>query len=213
LRRQEEAKMTTTTDMHRYMVPLLGFVFVLALLISWLLLAFKPSMAAVLRWVSVGLCGLQIFICLFFWFNPNWPVTLQLTVVAAYGLFAFISNNVDHVKYFTIASLFDALVCIGKMQFLGYGDNLMDALVGTTCQGYYDVTDEAICDGYLNYLQFLAFNLILLQPFLVFFGLIWYKEQAAGNEHGSLLGATRYDTIGSGHSGEDKQYSDPLPHD
>jgi len=162
------------------MVTLLGLLFTLFLLASWLLLAFKPSIASVLRWVNLAFCVLQAFITIFFWFNPIWIMGFQLLVVAVFGLFAFITNNPDHIKVFGYLALFNTLACFGKLGFLGYSQNLLDAPVATSeCDAYYGTSDsDGICYGYINYLRFLAFILIVLQPLQTFFAYLSYKRNA-----------------------------------
>jgi len=185
---------TVYANIHLYMVTLLGVLFTFFLLACWILLAFKPSLANILRWVNIVFCVLQVFMTIFFWFNPIWTIGLQLLVVAVFGIFALISNSPDHILVFVFLSLFDTLVCFGKMQILGYPVNLLDAPVADTgCDSYYGTSDsDAICYGYINYLRFLAFCLILLQPLQTFFAYLTYKAHT-GEERGLLGG---YGNIG-----------------
>jgi len=177
---------SVTQNIHLYMVPLLGTIFTFLLLAGWLLLAFKPSFARVLRWINLVFCILQAFISIFFWFNPIWIIGLQLLLVAAFGLFAFITNRSDHIKVFGYLALFNTLVCFGKLQFMGYATNLLDAPLAFDgpCDTYYGTSDsDAICYGYVNYLRFLAFILIVLQPLETFFAYLSYKHFSEEETH------------------------------
>jgi len=181
---------SVTENIHLYMVTLLGVLFTFVLLACWLLLAFKPSIASVLRWVNLALCVLQAFITIFFWFNPIWIIALQLLVVAVFGIFALITNSADHILVFVYLSLFNTLVCFGKLQFMGYSVNLLDApVIAANCEAYYGTSDsDAICYGYINYLRFLAFSLILMQPLETFFAYLTYKAHTGEGQRGLLGG-------------------------
>jgi len=203
--------LSVTENIHLYMVTLLGVLFTFFLLASWILFAFKPGFASALRWVNLVLCVVQVFITIFFWFNPIWVIGFQLLVVAVFGIFALITNSPDHIKVFVYMSLFNTLVCFGKMTWLGYPTEtggLLDApLAFADCDKYYGTSDsDAICYGYVNYLRFLAFCLMLMQPLETFFAYLSYKAHTGEEGHPSLLG-------GYGNIGEKSAYegSEPSP--
>jgi len=164
-------------DMHKIMITLLGCIFTFLAIAIVLVFAFKPRFAAVLRWVMLFLCAWQVGICLFFWFNPLWPIALQLLAFALFGLFALITGERDHIFVFLLLTFFDMFVLLGKMTWLGYpGNNFLDAISATECMHYYNSENTSQCAGYLSYLRFLAFGLILSQPLQVFFTYLLYKR-------------------------------------
>jgi len=49
--------------------------------------------------------------------------------------------------------------------------------MGSNCDGYYGTSDsDALCYEYVNYLRFLAFIIIALQPLETFFAYLSYKR-------------------------------------
>jgi len=181
-------------DMHRIMITLLGVLFTLVAIIIVVIFAIKPRFAVILRWVMLFLCAWQIGICIFFWFNPQWPVALQLIAFALFGIFALITANSEHLLIFLLLTFFDFFVLIGKMTWLGYDKaNFLDALDATSCLAYYNHNETTQCAGYLSFLRFLAFGLIVSQPVQVFFTYLVYKlrkeedpEPLVQNDYGKI---------------------------
>eukprot|EP01089_Gocevia_fonbrunei_P016618 TRINITY_DN51_c0_g1_i1.p1 TRINITY_DN51_c0_g1~~TRINITY_DN51_c0_g1_i1.p1 ORF type:complete len:208 (-),score=32.28 TRINITY_DN51_c0_g1_i1:54-677(-) len=174
-------------NMHLAMVPTLGLLFTVVLIAITTVLLFMPKFISYLRYLCVVLAGAQIFFTIFFWFNPVWEIGLQLLVVGAFSLFALLSNNEDdnYMLWYSILSLFNTLALWGKLQFLGYpAATLLDAVAEWQyCPSYYGYSEEkAHCTSYINFLQFLAFILILIQPLQAMFGYLLYRGKGAGSE-------------------------------
>jgi len=170
----------TLKDMHRYMIPLLGIIGTVVLLPIILLFAFKIDFARFLRWVLMALAVVQIFICVFFWFNPVWPISLQLILFAMFALFATISKSADHVLLLILFHFFDLFCLLGHVTFLGYSTNFVDAMAFEDCVKYYyksATDDEPLCASYINYLRFLAFALIFMQALQAFFAYLLWKDR------------------------------------
>jgi len=169
-------------DMNRIMVPLLGLLLTLFLIALVVLLALKPRFVTFLKWFLVILLAFQMFATTFVWFSTLWEVGLQLFVVALFGLFALFSRDggrSTHLLIFTTMSLYDFLVVIGKLSFLGYNAPLISALDRSTCGGFYffdTSTDAAQCTGYLNFLRFMVYVITLAQPVQLFISYLLYRS-------------------------------------
>eukprot|EP01087_Luapelamoeba_hula_P021444 TRINITY_DN74_c0_g2_i2.p1 TRINITY_DN74_c0_g2~~TRINITY_DN74_c0_g2_i2.p1 ORF type:complete len:216 (+),score=23.84 TRINITY_DN74_c0_g2_i2:83-649(+) len=173
---------STSQDIHRYMVPIMGLAFTLVFLILAIVLALRPGLHAILRWLGLALCVIETFVLVFFWFNLVWDTAFWLTVCTIFGIYAFLTFERDHLKLFTISAVFNLLVVLGYLRFLGWAGNVLDLVLNLgECKDYYDVTDAAICHGYLNFLQFLAFLLMILQALLALIGYVTYKSVEAEN--------------------------------
>ncbi|KAL6067583.1 hypothetical protein QOT17_008740 [Balamuthia mandrillaris] len=198
----DETAASVTHDMRRIMVPLLGFMTTLTFLAFVLLLSFKPSFSVIMRWLCLVLCGLQVFLGLFFWSSVVWHFVFELTLFALFGIFALLTNRYDHIRIFALSAIFHLFAILGHVTILGYSIPLFDAVapIGpqdhVECHSYYNVQDEGLCAGYSNFLQFLAYILTCIQPLQAFAAYLSYKEKEDNGEDGRHVAPTAYGTIG-----------------
>eukprot|EP01090_Pellita_catalonica_P017572 TRINITY_DN5335_c0_g2_i1.p1 TRINITY_DN5335_c0_g2~~TRINITY_DN5335_c0_g2_i1.p1 ORF type:complete len:204 (+),score=17.83 TRINITY_DN5335_c0_g2_i1:44-655(+) len=172
---------TVQENMHKGMVPGLGMIWMFIFLGICLVFAFLPKFIAFIKYICLFFCAIEIFMTIFFWFNPKWEIALQLLVAACFGLYALIStDNEEHMKWWTIFNVLNTLVVWGKVAILGYPtqtflDSVASFTAASSCNAYYGFdSNEARCTSYVNFLQFMAFMIILIQPTLTFLGyLIW----------------------------------------
>jgi len=126
-------------------------------------------------------------------------------IAGCFGVFALLNAEEDneHMKWFTIMSVFNTFVVWGKMSVLGYEPSpLIDQVPHgwSGCNDYYtNNQSSAQCDGYVNWLQFLTHSIILAQPLQAFFVYLIWKGKGANSE---LKVPGRYDSIGETRVGD-----------
>eukprot|EP01088_Endostelium_zonatum_P001090 TRINITY_DN11372_c0_g1_i1.p1 TRINITY_DN11372_c0_g1~~TRINITY_DN11372_c0_g1_i1.p1 ORF type:complete len:233 (+),score=35.79 TRINITY_DN11372_c0_g1_i1:71-700(+) len=192
-------------NMQLIMVPTLGFVYTLLFIGVAIALILASRFHRALRYVCLVLALIQIFLSVFLWFNPTtWQFNIQLLVVALFGIFALINldQNSDHVFWYLILSVINTGYVIGIFSFMHPVD--FEATVATEglCEHLYDEKNSSgHCRGYANFLQLVAFVVLIIQPLQTFLLYVLYKNGGSSSatfNDNKLPG--RYDAIGESHT-------------
>eukprot|EP01103_Thecamoeba_quadrilineata_P017158 TRINITY_DN5977_c0_g1_i1.p1 TRINITY_DN5977_c0_g1~~TRINITY_DN5977_c0_g1_i1.p1 ORF type:complete len:203 (-),score=6.92 TRINITY_DN5977_c0_g1_i1:100-642(-) len=164
--------------MHRYMIPITGFIFTFLIVGALSAIISNRRFLRSLNQICVCLGVIQMLIGLFYIFNPIWPVGYELWIVGTFSIYAALTQDKNTLKWFTIVSVFYTLAVWGMLVPFGYGPPLLeDDFKENSCVRYYTGTGSPDqCFSYYRYLQFLSVFLVYIQPFQAFFAYVMYRE-------------------------------------
>jgi len=187
------------TDMHRWMIPLVGFFYICVFALTAGLMATKGARSFRIPKAILIIHVLAQLICsVFLLVTVRWDYGVQLALTSIFGLFAGITLAVDYLGAYAVVCLFNLLSLLGKLKFLGYGVSLYqiyDHAHPIQCQTYFGLVDDPsrLCFGYVSFTRVLAYLLVWIVAGQIFFAYYIYKERslAYGSVTGSATTKTR----------------------
>jgi heme/copper-type cytochrome/quinol oxidase subunit 4 len=194
-------------DMHRWMIPIVGFIFLLILSVIAGSLATRGTRSfRFLKYILLLHVLIQMLFAVLLLATAEWEWAAQLGLTAIFGLFAGITLGVDYLGVYSVICLFNLLCLMGRMSFLGYEHSLYDLYDRhpNHCHEWFGLSHHhasSLCYGYVSFSRVLAYLMVWLVAAQSFVSYYIYKERSL--EYGSVTGSattkTReaYGTIGS----------------
>lgn len=205
----------TQADMHRWMIPLVGFLMVLVLsIISGVLATRGTRTFRALKYLLLFHVVIQMLCSVLLLATERWEYAVQLALTAIFGLFAGITLAGDYLFTYSLVCIFNLLSLLGHLDFLGYDKSLYHLYEShpASCHDYFHLgphNSSSLCYGYVAFSRVLAYILVWLVAAQAFVSYYIYKEKAAdfGSVAGSgttktreafgVIGSEDYGTIGS----------------
>jgi len=195
------------SDMHRWMIPIVGFLMMLILSVIAGTLATRGTRTfRILKHILLLHVFLQMLFAVLLLATAEWEWAVQLGLTAVFGLFATITLGVDYLAMYALVCVFNLLGLLGRLEFLGYEHSLYELYDShpAHCHDWFNLSHHhasSLCYGYVSFSRVLAYLMVWLVAAQAFVSYYIYKERSLdyGSVGGSATTKTRetYGTLAS----------------
>lgn len=202
-----ESYRDSQSDMHRWMIPIVGFLMLLLLSIIAGTMGTRGTRSfRLLKYLLLFHVMIQMLFAVLLLATAQWEWAVQLGLTAIFGLFTGITLGVDYLAVYAFICVFNLLALLGRMPFLGFEHSLYELYDShpAHCHEWFNLSHHhasSLCYGYVSFSRVLAYLMVWLVAAQAFVSYYIYKERSLdyGSVGGSATTKTReaYGTLAS----------------